>query len=81
MSNTDPFDAIVADLDFAIETPEDVVDATALSDPDLAVTLSRCKQELLKLGEMLSPRSERGRELHSERVSLVVEMRRRKLLG
>lgn len=78
---TDPFDAIVADLDFDIEVPEDVVDVTALNDVDLSKLHTRNRQQLLELGEMLAPRTDAGRVLHSERVSLMVEMRKRRLIG
>jgi hypothetical protein len=80
----DPFDAIVAGLD--IEEPTDVVDITSLTDLELVDMCANVRQELLESGQMLgdSPVSaihatHQGRELHSLRVALLVEMTKRGL--
>lgn len=80
----DPFDQIVAGLD--LEEPTDVVDVTTLSDLDLVDLYANVRQDLLGSGQMPADLKEcvvdatdEGRSLHSLRVALEVEMRKRDL--
>ncbi len=81
---TDPFDDIVAGLD--IEEPDDVLDIRSLSDWDLVEMSANVRRELLDSDQMYGDLQEstavatpEGRDLHSLRVALLVEMNRRGL--
>lgn len=50
-----------------------------LTDPKLILELKRVRDRLLGRGEMLNPTTADGRELHSRRAALLIEMRRRGL--
>lgn len=71
----DAFRALMQDVDIPI--PTDVVNVSLLDEAELNKRFTFCKQELYEMGEMLRPKTERGRELHSERAAYLVEMRRR----
>lgn len=79
MSSTDPFDDIVAGLDFDT-VEDDILRVDQLDDLNLAVKHKEVRKALMDSGEMLDPKTDTGRELHSQRVALIVEMRRRNLL-
>lgn len=67
------WDALEADLG-TIETPDDVDDATKLSKIEILDRVNAIDQELRDLSEMLHPRTDRGRELHSLRAALRVTL-------
>jgi hypothetical protein len=74
--NPDDFDPSLADL--FVDTPE-VVDVVSLADTDLLDKYFDCDDKLLALREVRFPRTDRGREIHSLRAALRVEMLRRRL--
>lgn len=61
--------------------PDDVTSVKDIPAPELAGRLKEVEGELSRLGELLEkgPGSERGRQLHSERNALLIEMRHRGL--
>lgn len=74
------FDPSLADL---FDEPLDestVVNVTSLDDLDLLNRYYDCDDQLLALKEVRFPRTEQGREIHSFRAALRVEMLRRKQL-
>jgi hypothetical protein len=79
----DEFDAIVAGL--VLDEPSDVLRVDELDNLSLVRRYEQLRQLLLESGEMLSdiagtPRStQEGRDLHSERVAILVEMTKRGL--
>lgn len=78
MTHDTEFDAIVAGLEGELDfSPTDVVSVAILDDVTLSSRFTAVRQELLKLGEMISPTTETGRRLHSERAAYLVEMRKR----
>ena len=80
MAADDGFDSIVADLDLDTDSglPASVAD---LDDLALVRRNERVRQTLIGLGELTveNPSTDEARALHSERVALLVEMRRRNL--
>lgn len=60
-----------------VSAPE-VTDYSALSYVDLVNEFHRIRQALLDIGEMLSPRTAAGRELHSQRGAVMVALANRK---
>lgn len=54
-----------------------VVDVTTLNVAELVTRLEETRQNLFKLGEMLDPKTDQGRELHSTRAALLIELRKR----
>jgi hypothetical protein len=77
-TSDDPFDAIVADLDF--DVPTDITDVTKLSSKDLAQRYNEVRSALKAINEPIHALTERGRQLHSERGALRIELRRRNML-
>lgn len=63
----------------AVEEPVDVVNVTELDDSKLIRLFSDVRNELFKLGEMMAPKTDRGRELHSLRTACLLETQRRGL--
>lgn len=79
MTDTD-FDDIVANLDMNIEVDKTgTLDVRALDNLELVRRNEKVRQELISLGELTveNPTTQRARDLHSERVALMVEMARR----
>lgn len=70
--------AMAAQLE-GIEAPTDVENVQDLPAPKLTQQLQDIDRTLSKWGELMSPRTEQGRELHSKRVALLVELSRRGL--
>lgn len=71
----DIFAGMMAELD--IVEPTDVVNVALLDEVELSSRYNSCKQKLFELGEMLHPKTQQGRDLHSERAAYLVELRRR----
>lgn len=57
----------------------DTLDFSTLTDLELLSRFSDVRGELYKIQEMMDPRTDRGRELHSERLALLIIMRSRGL--
>jgi hypothetical protein len=74
--NPDDFDPSLADL--FVDTDE-VLDVTSLTNSDLLDKYFDCDDKLLALREVRFPRTDRGREIHSLRAALRVEMLHRRL--
>lgn len=72
------FRALMQDVDIPI--PTDVVNVALLNEAELNTRLTQIKQELYNLKEMWHPRTEKGRDLHSQRNAITVEMRKRGLM-
>lgn len=53
-------------------------DYTKLDYVELVDEADRLRERLLDIGEMLAPRTAEGRELHSQRVAVIVALARRK---
>lgn len=87
-SSDSTFDDIVQGLDFEV-LDEEVTDVTGLDDLELVRLNEKVRQELLRTpstradgstsNQMLDPTTDAGRELHSRRVALMVELARRGL--
>lgn len=77
------FDDIVSGLDLD-ETTDLPVPVSELSDLELAHRYDEVKRELRRTAQMFSdmpdgpPSTKDGRDLHSQRLALLVELRRRK---
>lgn len=69
------FDDIVDGL--VLEEPERL-ELGQVPDPDLAVMLDRVRVQLLEMGEMLNPTSDKARALHEERGAILIEIDLRK---
>lgn len=67
------------DLGEFVSDPRDAVSVAMLDDAELVSRFTLCREELFKLGEMLTPKTQRGRDLHSARAAYLIEMRRRRL--
>jgi hypothetical protein len=72
------FAGLMADLD--LQEPTDVVNVALLDEVELSRRYNAVKQALLEKKEMLHPKTQEGRDLHSERASYLLEMRRRRML-
>lgn len=73
------FDWSAAEAELDSTEPE-VEDASKLTDMELLSRFAAVDAELRNLSEMLHPRTDRGRELHSVRVSLKVNLVERGLM-
>lgn len=73
----DLFDSIVAGLEDEIVQPGNTVSVRDLNDAELSSCFNDTRDELLQMGEMQVPRTEKGRELHSLRAACLIEIRRR----
>lgn len=60
-----------------IGPPADVVDFTGCTWAEMCNHKYRIDDRLYELKEMLAPRTDEGRELHSERAALLIAMRSR----
>lgn len=72
-------DDILAALDAELGQVDvgEVVDFTTLDTLELNRRFGACRRALYELGEMREPTTDEGRRLHSERVAMLLEMRRR----
>lgn len=71
----DEFNRLMEGLDLTV--PINVESVTMLDEVELSRRFNEVRGELLTRGEMISPKTDTGRELHSQRAALLVEMRRR----
>jgi len=76
MTMDDPFDDIIAGLDF--EEPKDVIDVSQMSTVDLLTMFYELNLELFGRGEGLRPHSQEARDKHSLRNAIQVELALRK---
>lgn len=74
----DPFDDIVRGLTFDLP---DVLDVTTLTNIEIAEMIGNIETDLRKMDQLLWPVAQEGRDKHSLRNSLQVEMERRKRGG
>lgn len=74
-SPEDDFNDIVEGL--MLETPSDVLDVTTLQMSELAIKRSKIIDELTDRGEVMNPRTQRGRDLHSLLQAIRIEIGRR----
>lgn len=56
---------------------EDAIDLSKLTDLEISTMFSDVRRDLLASEQMMNPTTERGRELHSQRAALLIEMSRR----
>lgn len=78
MPDASDFDAIVANIN--VDEPDDVLDVTTLSRAELAQRYNAARRQLTELNEPVHPLTDRGRQLHSERGALRIELRKRGML-
>lgn len=71
----DEFDDIIGDLEF--DPPPSIIPVSTLNEFQLSDRLNDLKEELLQRGEALHPTTQTGRDLHSERTAILVEINRR----
>lgn len=69
------FNALVEGLELTV--PTDVEEVALLSEVELSSRFHKVRQDLLARGEMMDPKTDTGRELHSKRVAYMLEMQRR----
>lgn len=74
----DIFAGMMADLD--LQEPTDIVNVALLDEVELSKRFNAVKQQLLERGEMLKPKTQEGRDLHSERAAYLLELRRRRMV-
>jgi hypothetical protein len=76
------FEALAAEMEAEFGDPNDtdVVNVQRLDTEGLSARYHDVTNELLEMGEALKPRTAEGRELHSLRAALWVEMTHRGLL-
>jgi len=74
----DPFEGLEGIFD---DVEQGVVNVTLLSDEALLTDFNAIDEEIKERREVLSPHTDRGRELHSLRAAMVVELRQRGILG
>lgn len=74
-SPEDDFNDIVEGL--MLETPSDVLDVTTLQMSELAIKRSKIIDELTDRGEVMNPRTQSGRDLHSLLQAIRIEIGRR----
>lgn len=68
---------LMKSLNFPDAAPADWVNVCLLDEPELNKRYTMTREELLSIGEMLNPATQRGRDLHSERAAYLIEMKRR----
>lgn len=71
------FESIVEGVE--LEYPTDFVNYASLTDLELMLAYDSVRTQLLDLKEMINPKTREGRDLHSERAAMLVEINRRKL--
>ena len=71
----DLFADIVAGLD--LHEPKDTVNAQSLSNAQLSAVFNEVRDQLIQMGEMMEPKTDVGRDLHSRRAAYLIEMSRR----
>lgn len=71
----DPFDDLVAGLEF---DESDAIDYTTLPLTELLKLKANLEEELKALREVRYPRTDRGREIHSELTAVYTAIKRRR---
>jgi hypothetical protein len=74
----DEFRRLMEGLDLTI--PTDVEQVSVLSEVELSRRWNKVRQDLLARGEMMEPKTDTGRELHSLRHAYMLEMQRRRMI-
>jgi hypothetical protein len=77
-ASSDPVPPELEGLDFEIDGPADIT-VSLLEDWVLRTRLDETVAELIQRGEALQPTTSTGRDLHSIRTALLVEMAKRGL--
>lgn len=78
----DDFEQIVAGLGLEEEADRFIADTKSVKDMsgfELGETFQDTRQKLIEIGEMMVPRTDEGRELHSLRAACLIELKRRGL--
>lgn len=79
MMAPDPNDFDWSALEFEFTEPTDILDVTALSDVELLNLERELVEQLKQRGEMLNTTTDEGREIHSRRAAVRIELARRNL--
>jgi hypothetical protein len=74
----DDFDQIMSGVE--LEEPEDVIDFSELDRNELLDLYHSLTKRLLDLGQTIDPKTNEGRETHSQRAAAVVELHKRNIL-
>lgn len=76
-------DALFAELEGLFDSVDEVevVDVTLLGNEELLGRFHELTRKIQDRHEVLAPRTDEGRELHSLRAAMSVELRQRGLLG
>lgn len=79
MTDTPDSDDLFADLvaSVEIEEPTDAINVRELDNAHLSAAFNDVRDRLIALSEMMEPKTEEGRELHSRRAAYLIEMSRR----
>lgn len=72
---SDDFDSIIEGLE--IEDPDDVLDVTTLSVPELVELKVKLERELFELQQALMPKTQEARDKHSLRNAVQLELNSR----
>lgn len=75
----DPFDDIVAGLDLSFDEGEVELRVDMLDTPELVRKYNSVRSQLKAMHEEHYPKTQAARDLHSQRVALMVELRNRGL--
>lgn len=59
--------------------PGDTTNVRELSPKDLLARFAAVERKLREMAELMVPRTQEGRDLHSQRAAYLVELRRRKM--
>lgn len=70
--------AMEAQLD-DLEVPEDIENVQKIPSPELTMRVQHIDSKLSSMGELRQPRTQEGRDLHSTRAALLVELARRNM--
>lgn len=80
MTMSDDFDWDALENDMRDVVAAEAVNVTLLRDDELLTRFRDVTEELRVLGQMLRPNDEKGRDLHSMRGALRVELAKRRLM-
>lgn len=72
----DEIDSLLQEI---LDNAPNILPVTAIPDLDLIKFYDEVKEDLLERGEAIQQTTQEGRDLHSWRVALLVEIRRRNL--
>ena len=65
--------------DTETDVSDQATDFTKLSNLEISTMFNDVRNDLITMGEMLVVKTDAGRELHSQRTALLVEMAKRKM--